>query len=86
MTLDAAKLAAYNLTVADLMQSLQAANTVRQVGERVGDDRAVPVTAGRFLASAGEVSELVVGLRQGRPLHLSDVAHVRAGADPGSQG
>ncbi len=85
VTLDAAKLAAYNLTVADLMQSLQAANTVRQVGERVGDDRAVPVTAGRFLASAGEVSELVVGLRQGRPLHLSDVAHVRAGADLASR-
>ncbi len=85
VTLDAAKLAAFNLTVADLTQALRAANAVQQVGERVGNDRAVPVTAGRFLASAEEVSNLVVGLEDGKPLHLSDVAKVEAGADVASR-
>jgi len=81
VTLDAARLAAYNLTVSDLTQSLQAANVVRQVGERVGSEGAVPVTAGTFLADAEAVSGLVIGLNDGRPLHVSDVADVHAGAD-----
>ena len=81
VTLDPAKLAAYNLTVSDLAQSLQAANAVRQLGERVGGDAAVPVTAGTFLADADAVSDLVIGLNDGRPLHVSDVADVRAGSD-----
>ncbi|MBS0576860.1 MAG: efflux RND transporter permease subunit [Proteobacteria bacterium] len=80
-TLDPSKLAAYNLTVSDLAQTLQAANAVRQAGERVGGDRAVPVTAGTFLADADAVSGLVIGVKDGRPLHLSDVAEVQAGAD-----
>ncbi|MFA6987162.1 MAG: efflux RND transporter permease subunit, partial [Arenimonas sp.] len=81
VTLDSARLAAYNLTVADLAQSLQAANAVRQAGERVGGNGAVPVTAGTFLVDVDTVSSLVIGLSNGRPLRLSDVADVRAGAD-----
>ncbi|KAF1710728.1 efflux RND transporter permease subunit [Pseudoxanthomonas sacheonensis] len=81
VTLDPAKLAAYGLAVSDLTQALQAANAVRQVGERVGPQGAVPVTAGEFLADADAVADLVIGLEGGRPLHLADVADVRAGAD-----
>ncbi|HEY0310416.1 MAG TPA: efflux RND transporter permease subunit [Luteimonas sp.] len=81
VTLDPAKLAAYGLTVPDLAGALQAANVVRQVGERVGGNAAVPVTAGSFLASAANVADLVVGLSGGKPLRLSDVATIRAGAD-----
>jgi multidrug efflux pump subunit AcrB len=81
VTLDPAKLATYGLTVSDLAQSLQAANAVRQVGERVSGDSAVPETAGTFLADADAVSGLVIGLNGGRPLRLSDVATVHAGAD-----
>jgi len=36
VTLDPTRLGAYGLTVSDLSQALQAANAVRQVGERVG--------------------------------------------------
>ncbi len=81
VTLDPARLAAYGLTVSDLAGALQAANVVRNVGERVGGNAAVPVTAGTFLASAEDVADLVVGLSGGRPLRLSDVARVRAGGD-----
>ncbi|MCX7042208.1 MAG: efflux RND transporter permease subunit [Gammaproteobacteria bacterium] len=81
VTLDASRLAAYNLTVADLVQSLQAANAVRQLGERIGSDGAVPVTAGTFLADADAVAGLVIGLKEGKPVLLSDVADVRAGGD-----
>ncbi len=81
VTLDPASLSAYGLTVNDLMQSLQAANAVRQVGERVGPDGAIPVTAGEFLVDADAVADLVIGLRDGNPLRLSDVATIHSGGD-----
>ena len=81
VALDPARLAAYGLDVSDLTQALQAANAVRQVGERVGPQGAVPVTAGEFLVDADAVAGLVIGLQGGRPLRLADIAEVRAGAD-----
>jgi len=85
VTLDAAKLSSYNLAPGDLLQALQAANVVHQAGERVGADGAVPVTAGRFLASAEEVSSLVIGSNGGKPLLLSDVATVAPRSDIASR-
>ncbi|CAM5781178.1 efflux RND transporter permease subunit [Castellaniella caeni] len=79
--LDPARLASYGLTVEDLAHSLQAANVVTQAGARVNDDRDIPVTAGRFLAHASDVSNLVIGLKGGQPVFLSDVATVQTGAD-----
>ncbi|MEO8160349.1 MAG: efflux RND transporter permease subunit, partial [Arenimonas sp.] len=81
VTLDPASLAAHGLAISDLTQALQAANAVRNLGERVGDEGAVPVTAGTFLADADAVSDLVIGLRAGQPLRLADVAEIHAGAD-----
>ncbi|MBS0570435.1 MAG: efflux RND transporter permease subunit [Proteobacteria bacterium] len=79
--LDAAKMAAYGLAIDDLDRALKAANTVRQAGARVGDDRDVPVTAGTYLVDADEVSRLVIGVARGQPVFLADVAAIRRGAD-----
>ena len=79
--LDAAKLAAYGMAIGDLSNALKAANGVTQAGDRVADDRDVPVTAGRFLAEAADVSTLVIGLKNGQPVFLSDVADIHQGAD-----
>ncbi|WP_447736199.1 efflux RND transporter permease subunit [Rhodanobacter soli] len=79
--LDAAKLAAYGMAVGDLANALRAANVVTQAGERVTENHNVPVTAGRFLADAAEVAQLVIGLKNGQPVFLSDVATIRQGAD-----
>jgi multidrug efflux pump subunit AcrB len=85
VTLDAAKLAAYQLSPTDLMQALRAANVVHQAGERVTPAGAVPVTAGRFLASAEEVALLVIGSTGGKPLLLSDVASIESRGDLASR-
>ncbi len=85
VTLDAAKLSSYNLAPGDLSQALQAANVVHQAGERVGASGSVPVTAGRFLASAEDVSSLVIGSKGGNPLLLSDVATVAPRGDLASR-
>ena len=79
--LDATRLASYGMTADDLAGALAAANVVQQAGERVTADGVVPMTAGRYLADAQQVAELVIGLNDGRPLYLSDVAAIRASAD-----
>nr|MCU0867957.1 efflux RND transporter permease subunit [Planctomycetota bacterium] len=79
--LDAVKLAAYGMTALELSQALAAANVVLQAGERVGDGTQIPLTAGTFFADAAAVADLVIGLADGRPLLLADVATIRAGAD-----
>ncbi|MGE4367614.1 efflux RND transporter permease subunit [Thermomonas sp.] len=82
VTLDAAKLAAYGMGANDLAQALQAANLVHQAGERVDAAQgAVPVTAGRYLANADEVANLVIGSRDGKPILLSDVASIEPRGD-----
>ena len=78
---DPAKLAAYGMAVDDLALSLKAANVVTQAGDRVTGDHDIPVTAGTFLAGADEISQLVIGLKGGQPVFLSDVAMIRRGAD-----
>ncbi|HEY9143930.1 MAG TPA: efflux RND transporter permease subunit [Arenimonas sp.] len=83
--LDATRLASYGMTADDLAGALAAANVVSQVGERVTADGVLPMTAGRYLADAQQVAELVIGLRDGRPLYLSDVADIHRGADLPSQ-
>jgi multidrug efflux pump subunit AcrB len=80
--LDATRLAAYGMTVNELSQAIAASNVVLQAGERVdASGRQVPLTAGTFLADAQAVQDLVLGLHEGEPLLLSDVAHVRDAAD-----
>src|SRR5690606_31415318 len=67
--------------VGDLMHALRAANVVQQLGERIDVSGAVQMSAGQFLAGARDVAELVIGVHQGRPLLLADVAQVSEGAD-----
>ena len=83
--LDATRLASYGMTADDLAGALSAANVVSQAGDRVTADGVLPMTAGRYLADAQQVAELVIGLRDGRPLYLSDVASIQRGADLPSQ-
>lgn len=86
VTLDAAKLSAYGMSAGELVQALQAANAVQQVGERVDAVLgAVPVTAGAYLADANAVATLVIGSHAGKPLLLSDVADIASRGDIASQ-
>jgi multidrug efflux pump subunit AcrB len=79
--LDASRLAAHGLAVDDLATALKAANVVAEAGDRIGGNENRPVTAGTFLADADEISHLVIGLKDGQPVFVSDVARVTHGAD-----
>ncbi len=80
--LDPARMAGAGVTVAELRQALQSANLGAPVGELLGANRSVAVEAGPFLRDARDVGELVVGVRDGRPVFLQDVAVVRDGPLP----
>lgn len=78
---DPAKLAGYGLSLNDLRRTLQAANASTDAGALVGDNREIPVQAGSFLVDPSDIGSLVVGLRQGAPVYLADVAEIKLGPD-----
>ncbi|MDD4946265.1 MAG: efflux RND transporter permease subunit [Gallionella sp.] len=76
---------AYQLTVQDVRTALQMSNVARDAGNLVQDNREVLVQTGSFLSDANEVQQLVVGIANGKPVFLRDIADVQDGADqPGS--
>ncbi len=81
--LDPQRLAAHNLTVAELEMALQANHFARQAGDLVNLNQAIAVEAGSFLSRPEELNDLVVALHDGHPVYLQDVATLQlAGADP----
>jgi len=83
--LDPARMAAAGVTVGDLRLALQSANAGLPLGELLGGNRAVQLEAGGFLENATEVGELLVGVRDGKPVQLKDVARVEDGPLPPRQ-
>jgi multidrug efflux pump subunit AcrB len=83
--IDPARLASSGITVPDLRATLHAANLGLPVGELLSGNRAVAVESGPFLKDAREVGELVVHVRNGKPVFLRDVATVRDGPLPAAR-
>jgi multidrug efflux pump subunit AcrB len=83
--LDPDRVAGFGLTLDDLRQALSAGNDVRQAGALVSGGELVPVQAGTFFSGPQDVAELVVGVFDGRPVFLGDIATVRAGPDQPEQ-
>src|SRR5690349_15883686 len=79
--LDPARLAAYRVDPAMLLQALLAANQRNEAGSFAESNREVAVEAGSFLQSEADVEALVVGTRAARPVYLRDVAEVRDGPE-----
>jgi len=79
--IDAQRLAAYDISIDDLRLSLRASNQSHNAGFMVNNNQEIAVTAGQFLVDDGEVSSLIIGLKNNKPVYLSDVATIRFGAD-----
>ena len=80
--IDPARMAGSSVTVSDLRTALRSANLGLPVGELLVANHAVAVESGPFLKDARDVAELVVGVRDGRPIFLQNVATVRDGPLP----
>ena len=83
--IDPARMSGSGVTVADLRGALQSANAGMPVGDLLSGNRAVAIESGPFFESAQDLSDLVVGVRGGKPVFLRDVAAVRDGAPPASR-
>jgi multidrug efflux pump subunit AcrB len=79
--LDPDRVAGYGLTLEDIQQSLVSANTVNHAGSLVSEGQQTPVQAGEFLAGKADISELVVGVFDRKPVFLGDLATISDGAD-----
>ncbi len=79
--LDSAKIAGYNLSLNDLRTALAASNSAKDAVSLVDDNTEVQVIAGTFLSNESEIGELVVGVHNGIPVYLKDVATIKHGAD-----
>lgn len=73
------RMAGHGIALQDIQRAIQGANTTLPAGNLVGDNEETKLDAGRFLSSSGEVGDLVVGVREMRPIYLKEVASVRDG-------
>jgi multidrug efflux pump subunit AcrB len=79
--LDPLRMAGFGIAVGDLASALTAANSTLGAGTLVRGNQAIAVDAGRFLSSVEEIEGLIVGVVDGRPVYLRDVAQVALGPD-----
>jgi multidrug efflux pump subunit AcrB len=74
--LDSARMRAAGVTVADLRRALKDANFALPTGDLIGGNRSIAIEAGTLIGDAIGLPELVVGVHEGRPVLLGDVAKV----------
>jgi multidrug efflux pump subunit AcrB len=74
VTLDTQKLAAYGMTPGAVVGQLRQANARGDAGSFARDNQEFAVEAGRFLGTANDLQQVVVGVHQGHPVYLRSVA------------
>ena len=75
--LDPARLAGFDIDLEQVRRGIIAANQSRDAGKMVRDNREISLQSGVFLSEPGEIGELVIGLSDGVPVTLADVAEIR---------
>ncbi len=75
------ELRAHQLTIAEVTRAVDGANAARPAGSFTRADEVVRVEAHGGLTSATQLSDLVVGVFDDRPVFLKDVATLRDGAE-----
>lgn len=85
VTLQPERLRARGVDLLQLQQTLAAANLRLPAGSVATPGGMLAVETGEFLRGVQDVGELVVGVHQGRPVYLNEVATLREGAaQPGA--
>jgi multidrug efflux pump subunit AcrB len=83
--IDPERMAGFGVTVQDMRMALQSANLGLPVGELIVGNKSIAIEAGPFLSQASDVADLVLGVREGRPVFLKDVAKVEEGPLPAAR-
>jgi multidrug efflux pump subunit AcrB len=83
--LDSVKLAAHGVDPVRVVEMLQAANKQSKAGSFSAGNRAFLVETGGFLRDADDVATVVVGVSDGKPVYVRDVAEIVDGPEEASQ-
>jgi multidrug efflux pump subunit AcrB len=75
------KMAARNVSVLEIERAIKAADVNVRAGTMDRMNREIIVDAGPFIGSAAELSALVVGVQEGRPVFLRDLAKIIDGPE-----
>jgi len=81
ITLDPARLKAYNIPALQIMQTLQQANFVLPAGSFPAGNEEFLVETGGFLENVDDVGRVVVAVAAGGPVYLRDVAELADGPE-----
>ncbi len=81
VSLDLARMHAYNVSLADIRRVVDATNVEIPSGSFVGGNRVATVQAGGLLKTASDVGNLVVALSAHRPVYLKQVATITDGSE-----
>ncbi|MBT7696002.1 MAG: efflux RND transporter permease subunit [Desulfobacterales bacterium] len=79
INIDPVRLAAFGLDLMKVSGIVQAANYESDVGEFPSGEGQISIHAGSFLKDIHDIESIVVGLSNGRPVYLRDVAKVKDG-------
>ena len=83
--IDPQRMAGYSIDLDQLKMSLRNANTSADSGSITQHNSEILIKAGDFLTSPAEIENLIIGLSNGSPVYLSDVADVKLGPDQAEQ-
>ena len=73
------RLATYGVSLAQVANTIRMANSERNAGSVEPNDKFVQVVTGSFLKSSADIKRLMVGVIDGRPVYVRDVATVKEG-------
>ncbi len=83
--LDSSRLASRNLSAVEIVPMLIQANRQTIAGGLTSNNREVIVETGGFLSTAQDAGDVVVGVFDGKPVYLREVAEITDGAEEPSQ-
>lgn len=79
--LDPEELRSHQMTATEVTRAVQGANTAMPAGDYTRGDHVIQVEARGNLSAASQLSDLVVGVFDSRPVFLKDVANIRDGGE-----
>ncbi|HHJ36252.1 MAG TPA: efflux RND transporter permease subunit [Gammaproteobacteria bacterium] len=75
------RLAGYGLSLQQVAGAISTANTQKNVGAVEAGNTSFTVYSGSFLRTASDIERLVVGMKNGSPIYMRDVAEVEHGPE-----
>jgi multidrug efflux pump subunit AcrB len=77
--IDPAMMANVGISVSDLRIALQSANRGLPIGDLLSANQTIALETGEYLKDAQDIADLVIGVRNGRPVYLQEVAKIHNG-------